>query len=148
MKSLLKNSKITRIMAATAAGTTDTLSSDIIDMGGFEGVMFICKVSDAAATAVGTLTVQQNTANSASGMATLSGEAVAFTFAAADGDDDMLIIDVYRPQEHYLRAQLTRATANIEVGGIIAIQYGAHEAPVTQGATVLDSALYVSPAEL
>jgi hypothetical protein len=144
---LLKNVKITRVLADTAAGTADTLSSDIIDMSGFEGVMFIVKVADAANTAVGTLTVQQDDVNAAGGMAALAGDAVAYTFAAADGDDDMLIIDVYKPQKRYLRAQFARATANIAVSGIIAIQYGASKTPVTQGSTVLDSAQYISPAE-
>jgi hypothetical protein len=135
------------VLIDTAAGTADVLSSDIVDMAGFEGCMFVCKVGDATATAVGTLTVQQNTVNAAGGMAALAGDAVAYTFAAADGDDDLLIIDVYKPQERYLRAQLTRATANIVVNGIIAIQYGAKKAPVTQGATVLDSAVLVGASE-
>jgi len=144
---MIKDVKVTRIYAGAVAGFGDTLSSDILDMTGYEGVLLIADLGDQAATAVATLTAQQDTDAAGGTMATLTGS-VAYTFAAADGDDDLLVLDVYKPLERYIRAQLQRATANITVKSIIAIQYGAMKAPVTQSATVLDSDLLVSPAEV
>lgn len=144
---MIKDVNVTRIYAGAVAGFGDILSSDILDMTGYEGVMFIADLGDQAATAVATLTAQQDTDAAGGTMATLTGS-VAHTFAAADGDDDLLVLDVYKPTERYIRAQLQRATANITVKSIIAIQYGAMKTPVTQSTTVLDSDLLVSPAEV
>jgi len=141
----IKNFKITRVLEAQADGT-GTQSSDILDMSGFEGVVFIAKFDDVDNTSVLTLQAQQNTVNSATGMATLSGNAT-YTAAAADADDDMLVLEVFKPQERYLRAQVVIATANATNAGVIAIQYNTYKAPITQGSTVLDSELLVSPDE-
>lgn len=145
---MLKDVKITRIYAGAAAGFGDTLSSDILDMTGFEGVMFIASFGDNAATATIALSAQQDTDSAGGTMATLSGTAVNYTCAAADADNDLLVLDVYKPTERYVRAQITRGVANSVVNDIVAIQYGAMKTPITQGATVLDSELYVSPAEV
>ena len=143
---LLKNIKITRVLAAQADGQ-DTWSSDILDMSGFDGIMFIAKFDDVDNTSVLTLQAQQNTIDSTVGMATLSGSST-YTAAATDADNDLLVLDIYRPRERYLRAQVVAATANATVSGVIAIQYNKiGETPITQPATVLDSDTLISPAE-
>lgn len=142
---LLSNVKISRVLVDTVAGQAAT-AGDILDMAGFEGVLFIAKLGDVTATSVVTLQAQQNTANSTSGMATLAGS-VTYTAAASDADDDLLVLDVYRPRERYVRPLLTSATADAVKNGIIAIQYGAAKAPITQPATVLDSDTLIEPAE-
>lgn len=144
-KALLNNVKITRVLVDTAAGQAAT-ASDILDMEGFEGVLFIAKVGDVTDASVLTLAAQQNSANSTSGMAVLEGT-VTFTAGATDADDDLLVLDVFKPRKRYVRAVLTSATANAVKNGIIAIQYGARKVPITQGATVLDSDTLISPAE-
>jgi hypothetical protein len=143
--SLLKDAKITRVTNAVAAGQAAT-ASDILDMSGFEGVVFIAALGDVSDTSVVTLTAQQNTANSTSGMATLSGSAT-FTAGASDADNKLLVLDVYRPRERYVRAVFTSATANAVKDGVIAIQYGPRVMPVTQGSTVIDSDTLIEPAE-
>jgi hypothetical protein len=144
-KSLLKNVKITRVLAAVADGQAAS-ASDILDMEGFEGVLFVAKVADVTNTCVLTLAAQQNTINSSTGMATLSGS-VTYTADATDADDDLLVLDVFKPRERYVRAVFTSATANAVKDGVIAIQYGARKVPISQGTTVLDSDTLVSPAE-
>lgn len=144
---LSKNVKFTRLLTSTAAGTGDTLSGAILDMSGFEGVVFVALLGDAAAGAVVTLQAQQNTANSASGMATLAGTAAQAAFSASSGDDKVLVLDVYQPRERYLRPQLVRATTNIAIDGILAIQYEARTRPTVNDATVLSTVLLVSPDE-
>lgn len=137
MRNLLNNVKITRVLAAVADGQAAS-ASDILDMQGFTGVMFIAKVADVTNGSVLTLAAQQNTANSSVGMATLSGS-VTYTAGATDADDDLLVLDVVKPRERYVRAVFTSATQNAVKDGVIAIQYGAEVVPVTQGSTVLDS---------
>jgi hypothetical protein len=137
--------KTTRVMNAVSAGTSDTQSSSIIDMQGFDGVVFLASVGTVSNSAVGTLTVQGNTANQTSGMATVSGVTGTNSFtdagAGASSNTDLLL-DYYRPQKRYLRAQFQRATANIVINGIWAQQYRARTEQVTQPATVLVSNLY------
>lgn len=147
---LLKNTKYYYIGAAVAAASNTDDDSDIVDTSGFEGCVFICPITDSVATGVATMTVEQNTANSTSGMAALSSDAVA-TATSATNDDlngKFLIVDVYRPRERYLRVNRTSATANIAFGAVTAILYGARKAPITQAtAEVADSDTAVSVAE-
>ncbi len=143
--SLLNDVVIDRVLIDTAAGQAAT-AGDILDMAGFEGVIFIAKLGDVTDTSVVTLTAQQNTANSSSGMATLSGSAT-YTAGATNADNNLLVLDVYRPTERYVRPVLTSATANAVKNGIIAIRYGSRKLPATQGATVLASATLIEPAE-
>lgn len=145
IENLLKNVKVTRVLAAQADGT-GTQSGDILDMSGYEGVMFIAKFDDVDDTAVLTLQAQQDELNAAGGMATLDDSAT-YTAGATDADDDLLVIDIHKPLKRYVRAQVVIATANAITAGVIAIQYGGAKDPQTQPATVLDSALLVSPAE-
>lgn len=142
---LLNDVKVTVVEAAAVAATT-ALDSDILDMSGYEGVLFLAMLGDVSDTSVLTLAAQQNTANSTSGMATLSGTAT-FTAGATDADSKVLALDVYRPRERYVRAYLTRTAANAVVGGVIAIQYGAGKRPVTPHASVIAYATTVEPAE-
>ena len=141
---LLKDVKITRVMSAVAAGTTDQ-DSDILDMQGYEGVMFIAMFGTLTATQVTAITAQQNTADSGTGMTDLEGTSVG---PLDDADSDKcLVLDVYRPQERYVRCHVDRATANAVIDGIIAIQYNAHSKPVAQGSTISASEAHQSPDE-
>ncbi|MDM7994325.1 MAG: hypothetical protein QUT30_01435 [Acidobacteriota bacterium] len=122
------------------ANNTDS-NSDILDMSGYEGVIFIAPVTDSAAGGVATLTAEANTANSDSGMAAITGAAATATCAINDDlNDKLLVVNVYRPQKRYIQAVRTSATANIAFGSLIAIRYGAKELPVTADSTILDSA--------
>lgn len=141
---LIKDVKVTRILNAVAAGTTDQTSS-IIDMSGFEGVMFVATFGTLTASQVTSMKAQQNTINSASGMADLIGTSVG---PLADGDSNkMLVLDIWRPQEQYLQVVIDRGTANAVIDGVIAIQYNSRVSPVTQGSTVSASESHQSPAE-
>jgi hypothetical protein len=59
----------------------------------------------------------------------------------------MLVLDVIRPREQFVRAVLTRATANAAVDGILAIQYRAGTKPCVQDASVIASNLITDAAE-
>ena len=62
---LSKAIKITRVANSAAAATTEVLSS-VLDMQGYDGVMFIALLGDITATSVLTLTAKGNSANSTS----------------------------------------------------------------------------------
>lgn len=142
---MLQNVAIDRVLIDTAAGQAATAGS-ILDMAGYEGVLFIAKLGDVTDTSVVTLQAQHNDANSTSGMATLAGSAT-FTAGATSADDNLLVLEVYRPTKRYIRPLLTSATANAVKNGIIAVRYGPRCKPVTQGATVLASAILIEPAQ-
>lgn len=145
---LLKNAKIQEVMAPVAAANNTDQNSDILDMQGWDGVIFIVPITDSVATGVATLTIEQNTANSDTGMAALSGATATDTSVQNDDlNNALLIVDVYRPRERYVQGVVTSATANIAFGNMIAIQYQGRKAPVTQPSSVLASTQVASPAE-
>jgi hypothetical protein len=137
---LLKDIKITVVEAAAAAGTS-ALTTDVLDMSGYEGVMFVAMLGDVTDTSVLTLTAKGNSANSTSSPTPVTQKASdAFTASATSADSKVIVVDVYKPTLRYVFAELTRATANAVVGGIIAIQYCPRVKPTTQDATVIASA--------
>ena len=141
MTSLLKNVKVTPVAASAAAGTTEVLSS-VLDMQGFDGVMFIALLGDVTTASVLTLTAKGNTASSTSSPTPVTQVATAaFTADGTSADDKALVVDVYDPALRYVFASLTRTAANAVVNGIIAIQYKAEFKPTTQAATVIASAM-------
>lgn len=137
---LSKEVKITRVANAAVAAQTEVLSS-VLDMQGFDGVMFIALLGDITATSVLTLTAKGNSANSTSSPTPVTQAATAaFTAGASDADNKVLVVDVVDPALRYVFASLTRTTANAVVDGIIAIQYMADQRPTIQDASVLASA--------
>lgn len=137
---LSKDIKITVVEAAAAAAQTE-LVTDVLDMTGYEGVMFIALTGDVSDTSVLTLTVKGNTANHVSTPTPVTQKATtAFTADATSADSKALVVDLYKPAMRYVFGSLTRTTANAVVGGIIAIQYNAKTKPTTQDATVIASA--------
>ena len=147
MKGFLgKDVKMTVVEAAATAGTS-TLTTDVLDMTGYEGVMFVVLTGDVTDTSVLTLTVKANSANSTSSPTPITQKASdAFTANATTADSKVIFVDVYKPGLRYVFAELTRATANAVIGGIIAIQYGSRSKPTTQDATVIASAFGVGVA--
>ena len=135
---------ITRVEPAAAAGQT-TLTSDVIDMKGFDGVTFIAFLDDVLDTAVLTLQAQQGDQSDGSDATNLAGVAASFTADPTNADDNMLAVEVARPTKRFVRVTLTRATANAAVDGIIAVQSNPAEAPVTQDASVLATDFALSP---
>lgn len=140
---LSKDIKVTVVEAAATAATTE-LVSDVLDMSGFDGVMFIALTGDVTASSVLTLTVKANSANSVSSPTPVTQKATAaVTAGATDSDSKVLMVDVYKPTLRYVFASLTRADQNAVIGGVIAIQYGAKSKPTTQAASVIASAFGV-----
>lgn len=138
---LLEEVKVTKLNDATAAGVT-AINSGIVDMSGFDGVVFMTSSGTILATGTATIKAQQGAQSNLSDAADLAGTSQAF----ADTDDNKSVaIDLKRPNERYLRCVIARATANSDWGPIWALQYRTRKLPVTQG---LDKhELHISPAE-
>jgi hypothetical protein len=138
---LSKNVKVSHVLNAVAAGTSNQTSSEI-DMQGWDGVMFIADI--------GALTGTQVTALEAQG-SNISGSETAFTTDAvtppmADADSNkLLILDIFRPVTRYLKAVVERGTANAVINCVIAIQYRGDKAPFTAAASVSWASAFVSP---
>lgn len=136
---LSKNIKVSVVSGAAAAATTEIVSS-VLDMQGYDGVIFIALLGDVTDTSVLTLTAKGNSANSTSSPTPVNQAAATFTAGATNADSKALMVDVADPALRYVFASLTRTTANAIVGGIIAIQYGAEYRPTAQDASVIASA--------
>lgn len=138
---LSKSIKVTVVEAAAAAAQTE-LVTDVLDMQGYDGVMFIALTGDVTTASVLTLTVKGNSENSVSSPTPVTQKATdAFTADGTSADSKVLMVDVYDPALRYVFASLTRTAADAVIGGIIAIQYTAELRPTTQHASVIASAI-------
>lgn len=139
---------IREVGAPVAAANNTDSNSDIIDMTGFDGVVFIGSVTDSVATGVATLKAEQSATNADGGMAALSGASAAATCAVNDDlNDKLLVLEVVRPADRYVQAVRTSATANIAFGSLIAILYKERKLPITADSTILASTAVITPAE-
>lgn len=140
MSNLSKAIKVTVVEAAAAAAQTE-LVTDVLDMSGYEGVIFLALLGDVTTGSVLTLTAKGNSANSVSSPTPVTQKATdAFTADGSTADSKVLMVDVYKPTLRYMFGSLTRTTANAVVGGIVAIQYGANNKPTSHDASVIASA--------
>jgi hypothetical protein len=142
-----KNVKISTAITPTngAAGTTD-INGTTLDMAGYEGVMMITYFGAITGSAVTSVKAQQGAASNLSDAADLTGTGIT---VADDDDEQIFIIDLYRPTDRYVRLVVDRGTQNAVVAGAVYVQYGGpRKAPVTQNVTdAVTYELHVSPAE-
>ncbi len=143
MLALAKNTKITRVMNAKAAGAT-AQNGTAVDMQNWEGVMFVALFGALTATQVTSIKAQQSTAKS-SGFSDLEGTEAG---PLDDGDGNKaLVLDIKNPRERYVRCVASRATANAVIDGVVAIQYGPRKMPAAHDSTVVAAEAQASPAE-
>jgi hypothetical protein len=144
MLNALRQTKVTRILNAVAAGQTVQPSS-IIDMKGFDGVVFLALFGSITTGAVTSMKAQQGKEADMSDAADLKDSKIDI---ADDRDNDALILDIFRPLDRYLKAVISRATQDAVIDGVLAIQYKAGYMPTTQdAASVAGSKFLLSPAE-
>lgn len=140
---LSKRGKVTRVLNATAAGTTN-VNGTTIDMKGFEAVTFVVSFGAIVAGAVTGVKVQQGNQSDMSDASDLAGTAV----SVADTDDDKcVVVEINQPLERYVRLVVTRSTQNATIDAGIAIQTRGIVEPVTHDTTVASSEFHHAPAE-
>lgn len=88
-----------------SAASTAAVTSDIIDMSGFEGVTFVTSFGTANAT--NSVKVQGNATNTTAGMADLANTSV-----ASGTTDEDVIIELYKPTLRYLQVVATRGASS------------------------------------
>lgn len=136
--------KLTRVVDATAAGTTD-VNGTVVDMKGFDACTFIVGFGTITVAAVSGIHVQQGELANGSDMADLVGTSVS---VADTADNQIVAVEVTQPRERYLRVVVDRATANAVIDFGIAIQTSAQVEPVTHDATtVVGAEHHLAPAE-
>lgn len=136
--------KTIRVSDSAAAAQT-AVTSDAVDMRGFQACQFVVALGDITATGTVSAKVQQSSDDGATdAYSDLTGATAAATDADSDG---LLVIDVSHPEKRYLKCVLTRATANSVVDGIIAQQYLPQREPITDDASVVASTFVHAPAE-
>lgn len=137
MVNLLPNVSISKVAeAATSAGTTVTGTA--VDMAGFDSVLFMADI--ATANAGNFLKVQGGEESDGSDAVDLAGTAVA---AASNGE--VVVGDVYRPKQRYVRPAIIRGGANTATGPIYAIRYNSKISPAAS-AIAAASKIIQSPA--
>jgi hypothetical protein len=138
---MLDNVKISHVLGYFAAAQTNK-DCDIIDMQGYDGVIFVASFGTMVSGSEIDLIVAHSDTNSTGDMDKTEAEAS----ATSDGTDDVqLIVDVYRPQKRYLEAQVEIDTEDAEIENVIAIQYRGSKMPIEQPDAILDSATFASP---
>lgn len=122
MKELSQNSKIELVKAAQIAATS-AIESDVVDMSGYDGVLFLTRFGTAAAN--NSVKVQQGEESNLSDAVDLEGSGVV---SGADPSNEAIYVDVYKPNKRYVRLYVTRGTSST-LGEIWAIKYGPRKAP-------------------
>ena len=137
---------ITTVVAPSAgvAASTDLASAEV-DMSGYDGVMLIASMGVITAGAVTSMKAQQDTVTGMGSAADLLGTSITI---AADDDDQLFVLDIFNPQERFLRAYFDRATQNAVISSCIAIRYKAKSRPQVNTVTDLVTLeRHVAPAE-
>jgi hypothetical protein len=134
---LSENVKITRLSGVVSTGTT-AVNATAVDMTGYRGVLFVSSLTTPAADNI--MKAQQSADNSS--FADLEGSAV-----DVGASDDTQWIDIYDPEEQYVRPSIARGTTTV-VDSIFAIQYDPKGAPVSNvTAGTINGVALVRPAE-
>jgi len=143
---LLDNVKIDQILGYYAAGVTKRVS-DILDMSGYDGVLFVASLGTTIENGTVDVFVEQDVANATTNMARLATTTVhTVTAANAALGKSAIVVDVYKPRERYLQCNITPAVSNAVILGIVAIRYKGHLAPEVNASLVKATKL-ISPAE-
>ena len=124
-----------------SAANTTAITSDAIDMQGYDGVLILTSFGTAAAD--NTVKVQQSSDDgSTDAYSDLEGTSV----VSGTSDEDVWV-DVVKPTKRYLKLVAARGTSST-LESIWAIRYGARKQPVdnTTSGTIIGEA-HVSPAE-
>lgn len=143
---MLNNVKIDQVLGYYAAGTTKRVS-DILDMSGYDGVLFVASLGTTIENGTVDVFVEQDIANATTNMARLATTTVhTITAANAALGKSAIVVDVFKPREQYVQCNITPAVSNAVILGIVAIRYKGHLAPVVNDSLVKSTRL-VSPAQ-
>jgi len=125
-----------------ASGTASRNGAEV-DMQDWDGVIAVVKLATIAASAVGDIHWEQDTATGMGSAADLTGTAIAI---GEDDDDEIYVSELYRPLERFVRIVVTKDASNAQAESAVYILYKGDKLPVADmGADAYE--LNVSPAE-
>lgn len=134
-----------QVAAGAAAAAQTAVTGAVLDMQGFENVRVLAVLGDVSDTSVLTLKLQGGSLADGSDMADLAGvTTAAFTATASSADSKVISLDCVKPGKRYVRAVLTRGTANAAVACVLAELYDARMLPAG-GGDVVASAVKIAP---
>lgn len=140
MQNLFKNVKLTKVAVGAASAGTE-VDGSTVDMSGYESVVFFTTI--ATANIGNFMKAQQGLLSDSSDANDLAGSKV---IAAAN--NQVVWIDLVKPQKRYVRAAIIRAGANTATGDIYALQYSGRTKPETNLVlNALIGSLLISPDE-
>jgi hypothetical protein len=140
MSNLANDVSIQWVLALIGSSSSTDSNTAILDMSGWDGVVFITPITTATTGSVTALTVEASTTNADTYMAAITG-AVATKTSPANGT--LLVVDVYKPQKRYVQGVITSTTQVATFGASIAIQYKGRKLPITEAATIADQTVVV-----
>lgn len=137
--------KVVRVMNSVSAGTSAQTSS-AIDTQGFDGVKIYTAFGAITSGAVTSVKVQQSADD---GSADAYADLLGTSRSVADDDDNQVVVhEISKPLERYLKVVVSRSTQNAVIDGVIAVLYRASKQPTTDDtSTVVAREIHVSPAE-
>ena len=118
-----ENVLVTKVQDATVAGITD-VTSDSVDMEGYDGVFFRFTVGAITGSAVTSVHAEQSADDST--FADLEDTNITI---ADDDDNQIFWVEIVDPGDRYVRIVVDRATQNAVVGEIYADQFGPRDRP-------------------
>lgn len=129
-RQLTKAVKTVVVNTGTVAGTTN-INATTVDTFGYDAYRICALLGTLTSTQVTQLKVQEFTADTAANYADVTG---AITNAAADADGGkLLILEVYKPQQRWIRPVIVRGTANAVITAAWVELYQANFQPVPVG---------------
>ncbi len=138
---LLNGAELRWVGAAVAAASNTDQNSSRIDMTDYESALFLVPITDSAQTGVATLKIEENDADSDTGMTAITGASATKTSLANDDlNNKLLAVELINPSKRYVQGVITSATANIAFGETI-VMLRPRRFPAEQGATVLASTI-------
>jgi len=143
IKSLLKDVQVIRVEESVAAGTATT-TTDVVDMAGFEGAMFVVTLGTVTATGVTTLKLQQCD-TSGGDYADLTGTGLVST--GTTSDEKIMLVEIINPLERYIKLVAVTSVANVGIDSINVFKFGSSKLPITEDDTVDNSEQTIAPVE-
>ena len=145
MAQITPQTKITRVVNATAAGITN-VNGTAVDMAGYDGVRFIVALGAGAASSVGQVKAQDS--DTLGGAYNDIAGSAGTVFTPTTDDNKVWVLDIYRPTHRFVRPVVIRATGNTTIDSVVAEQYASRNLPQSNDATtVLGSKQLVSPVD-
>lgn len=152
--SLIKKTNV--VLATTARVASSSNLTKVVDMMGYNGCMFIVHGTTLMDGTTGGSTATNKKvvfmikgAPASSGPFVRNVGSVASSSGLAQGTDNRLLIaDVYKPTDRYLKGVVYGASSAVSVQGVIAVQYDPMQpgnANLQNSTTISGSTLMVSP---